>query len=205
MTVVPREINLDRLQRQEHAEFEQLVKTYHAPLITVARAIIGDSLAEEVVQEAWVSIFNGLPSFESRSSLKTWLYTIVANQAKTRLRKEKRTVALEDLSPQGDADPWLSQAFDDTGHWRNPVTSWHLDTPEQLLEESHLQKCIDHTLSLLPIQQKAVFMLRDIEQESLANICNILKVSDSYVRVLLHRARLKLLQVINHYQETGEC
>lgn len=197
--------DLDKLKRQDHREFNALVECHHKALITVARAIIGDSLAEEVVQEAWVSIFKSLPKFEGRSSLKTWLYTIVSNQAKTRLRKEKRTLALDDLGGGDNSDYWLNQAFDDTGHWREPVSGWHLDSPDQLLEESHLQKCIDHTLSLLPGQQKAVFLLRDIEQQSLAQICNVLDITDSYVRVLLHRARLKLMQVIDRYQETGEC
>lgn len=199
-------IDEDRLRQQDHVAFEALVSEYHRPLVAVARAIVGDSLAEEVVQEAWVSAYRNLPRFEGRSSLKTWLYTIVSNEAKTRLRKEKRLVALEDISQDGSVDYLDGDRFYGlTGHWKKPPADWHLDSPDQLLEEQHLQKCIDYTVSILPAQQKAVFILRDIEQQALSEICNILEVTESYVRVLLHRARLKLMQVIDRYQETGEC
>lgn len=196
---------LHLLRQQHHASFEQLVALHHRKLIAVARAIVGDSLAEEVVQEAWVSVYRALPRFEGRSALSTWLYTVVSNEAKTRLRKEKRIVALEDITPDGEADYLGDARFNQRGHWKSPAPDWHLDSPDQLLEESALQECIEHTVSVLPDQQRAVFILRDIEQEGLAQICNILEVSESYVRVLLHRARVKLMQVIDRYQETGEC
>lgn len=196
---------LDLLRKQDHAAFEELVSLYHLQLVAVARAIIGESLAEEVVQEAWVSIYKALPKFEGRSALKTWIYSIVANEAKTRLRKEKKLVAIDDLSESGHIDYLDSRRFKSDGHWKENISDWHLDSPDQLLEEAHLQKCIEHTLTVLPTQQKAVFILRDIEQQSLSEICNILELTNSYVRVLLHRARLKLMQVIDRYQETGEC
>ena len=199
-------LDLNRLRQQDHRTFESLVSALHIPMVSVARAIIGDSLAEEVVQEAWVSAYRNLPKFEGRSSVKTWLFTIVSNEAKSRLRKEKRTVALEDLSQDSGVDYLDSERFhSNNGHWKTAPPDWHLDSPDQLLEEKHLQKCIDHTVSILPPQQRAVFILRDIEQQALAEICNILEVTESYVRVLLHRARLKLMQVIDRYQETGEC
>jgi len=198
-------LNLDRLRQQDHLAFEALVAAHHRQLVAVARAIIGDSLAEEVVQEAWVSVYKALPKFEGRSSVRTWLYTVVSNGAKTRLRREKRSVSLEDISDDGNIDYLGQDRFSPGGHWKNPAPGWHLDSPDQLLEEQHLQKCIEHTVSLLPDQQKAVFILRDLEQEALTEICNILDVSESYVRVLLHRARVKLMQVIDRYQETGEC
>ncbi|MEE2732899.1 MAG: RNA polymerase sigma factor [Pseudomonadota bacterium] len=199
-------IDQERLRQQDHQAFEALVSQLHRPMVSVARAIVGDSLAEEVVQEAWVSAYRNLPKFEGRSSVKTWLFTIVSNEAKSRLRKEKRLVALEDFNPEGSGD-YLGpdRFFRFGGHWKVPPPDWHMDSPDQLLEEKHLQKCIDHTVSILPPQQRAVFILRDIEQQALAEICNILEVTESYVRVLLHRARMKLMQVIDRYQETGEC
>lgn len=196
--------DLDLLRQRNHRAFEALVSRYHRSLVAVARSIIGDSLAEEVVQEAWVSIYRSLPDFEGRSSLKTWIYTIVGNEARTRLRREKRIVALEDLT-EGDPDYLDPSRFKPDGHWKTPAPGWHLDSPEQLLEEEQLQRCIEITLDLLSPNQKAVFTLRDIEQQSLEEICNILQLSDSNIRVLLHRARLKLMQVIDRYQVTGEC
>ncbi|MDY6919489.1 MAG: RNA polymerase sigma factor [Pseudomonadota bacterium] len=207
MSQAPDSPDLAPLRRQDHAAFEALVRNHHRPMLAVARAIVGDSLAEEVVQEAWVSVYRNLPGFEGRSSLKTWLFSIVSNQAKTRLRKEKRVIAFDDLSvPDTGVDYLDSGRFHaGNGHWKTPPPGWHLDSPDQLLEQSQLQHCIDHTLKVLPSQQRAVFLLRDIEQQELAAICNILEVTESYVRVLLHRARLKLMQVIDRYQETGEC
>ena len=191
------------LQTGDQQAFSELVRKYHSQLQIVARAIIGPSLAEEVVQEAWVSAYKAIYKFEGRSSLKTWLYTIVSNGAKTRLRKESRQVRFRDDDEQ---ESYLSgERFASDGHWSNPPVNWDMDTPEQLLQEEQLQACIEKTLLLLPPQQKAAFTLRDIEQQPLGEICNILDTSNSNIRVLLHRARLKLMQVIDRYRETGEC
>ena len=198
------EPDLQLLRQQDHTAFSALVGRYHRPLVAVARSIIGDSLAEEVVQEAWVSVYRALPAFEGRSSLKTWIYTIVGNEARSRLRREKRIVALADIS-EPESDYLDGSRFAADGHWQTPAPDWHLESPEQLLEEAQLQQCIEVTLDMLSPNQKAVFTLRDIEQQSLDDICNILALNDSNVRVLLHRARVKLMQVIDRYQVTGEC
>lgn len=194
---------LAELQTGDQQAFAQLVRKYHSQLQVVARAIIGPSLAEEVVQEAWVSAYKAIAKFEGRSSLKTWLYTIVSNGAKSRLRKESRQVRFRDEEEQ---ESYLSgERFASDGHWSAPPSNWDMDTPEQLLQEEQLQACIEKTLLLLPPQQKAAFTLRDIEQQDLEQICNILDTSNSNTRVLLHRARLKLMQVVDRYRETGEC
>lgn len=190
------------LKQRDHHCFTQLVATYHNTLLTVARSIIGSALADEVVQEAWVSAYNALPSFEGRSSVKTWLFTIVSNHAKTRLRKESRAVSLDALE---EMFPDFSDRFRPDGHWQAAPNQWHTESPESLLEETQLRRCIEHTLMQLPPLQRSVFTLRDLEQLSLEEICNNLGISDSNVRVLLHRARLRLLQVIDRYQETGQC
>jgi len=174
----------------------------YSQLLTVARAIAGSSIADEVVQESWISVLRALPKFEGRSSLKTWITRIVANEAKRRLKKESRQVSLDSF---GNDDESFLDRFDSKGHWVRPPVNWDLATPEEILEEKQLKCCIDATIKILPDQQKAVFMLRDLENYSLDQICNILNVSDSNVRVLLHRARIKLFQTIDHFQETGEC
>jgi RNA polymerase sigma-70 factor (ECF subfamily) len=196
-------IFLAQLQTGDQQAFSELVRKYHSQLQIVARAIIGPSLAEEVVQEAWVSAYKAIYKFEGRSSLKTWLYTIVSNGAKTRLRKESRQVRFRDDDEQ---ESYLSgEHFASDGHWSNPPVNWDMNTPEQLLQEEQLQACIEKTLLLLSPQQKAAFTLRDIEQQPLGDICNILDTSNSNIRVLLHRARLKLMQVVDRYRETGKC
>lgn len=193
---------LEQLRRQDHSCFSQLVATYHDTLLTVARSIVGAAVADEVVQEAWISAYKALPGFQGRSSLKTWLFTIVSNHAKTRLRKESHTVSLNALE---EAAPNFLDRFHNDGHWREAPGHWHMENPRSLLEEEQLRHCIERTIALLPPMQKAVFTLRDLEQMELGEICNNLDISDSNVRVLLHRARVKLMQVIDRYQETGQC
>lgn len=194
------------LKQRDHCAFTQLVKYYHDSMHALAASMIGD-LADEVVQEAWVSIYRNLPNFREESSLKTWIFTIVSNEAKTRLRKEKRLIPLNnpDTNPEILLEPWLEQHFNSSGRWQHPPETWNLNSPEALLEENDLKVCIEHTLGLLPGSQKAVFILKDLQQLAIDEICNILEISYSNARVLLHRARLTLLNVIDNYQRTGEC
>jgi len=196
--------DLTRLRNRDHQAFTGLVEQYNRQMVVVARAIIGDSFAEEVMQEAWVSIYQALPSFEGRSSIKTWIYTIVSNQAKRRLRKESRLVSMND--GEKDIPDYLkNERFHDNGRWSSPPPLWDTESPDQLLENEQLRRCIEKNLELLPNVQKSVFLLRDIEQQSLEEICNILQITNSNVRVLLHRAKVGLIQVIERYQETGQC
>lgn len=185
--------------------FRYLIGQYQALMLSIARTIVGDVFADEVVQESWVSVYKNIAGFERRASIKTWLLTIVSNQAKARLRKESRMVSLEQLDGETPGSYLDAANFKSDGHWQNPISHWNNESPEALLEEKQLQHCIAKTLSLLPPAQKAAFMLRDIEQQSFEDICNALNVSAANVRVLVHRARLTLMQVIDRYQETGSC
>lgn len=194
-----------RLLNRDEKAFCDLISRYQRLMLSIARAIIGDAFAEDVVQEAWASIYTALPRFERRSSLKTWMLTIVSNEAKSRLRRESRTVSLEALDDETPGSYLDSANFKTDGHWQHPTAQWHNESPDALLEEKQLQLCIAKALNLLPPLQKAAFLLRDVEQQSFEDICIILQVSSANVRVLLHRARLSLMQVIDRYQETGEC
>jgi RNA polymerase sigma-70 factor (ECF subfamily) len=194
---------LERLRSGDNAAFRDLIVRYNQRLLIVARAIIGDVFAEDVVQEAWTSIFRAINRFEGRSTLSTWMIQIVSNEAKSRLRKEKRHMNVADTEQLPAA--LAENRFAVDGHWQIPPAHWELGSPERLLEEDQLRCCIEHTLTLLPENQKAVFMLRDLEQMPLSDIAAQLLLSESNVRVLLHRARFKLLDVVDHFQETGEC
>jgi len=191
---------IDDLLLQSSDAYRYLVESYYQSLNRVAVAIAGSAVADEVIQEAWISIMKALPKFERRSSLKTWITRIVANEAKRRRRKESRHISLEDLGN----DDFLSR-FDNSGHWSKPPVQWDFSTPEHILDESELKRCIEATLKKLPDQQQAVFGLRYLENYSLTDICNILEVSDSNVRVILHRGRNRLLETIERFQVTGEC
>lgn len=194
-----------QLVQGDDRAFRRIIAQYHSLMLSIARTIAGDTFADDVVQEAWVSVYRNIVNFEQRSSLKTWLLTIVSNQAKARLRKESRQISLEQLDGEIPGSYLDSAHFKSNGHWQQSVPQWNNESPESLLEEQQLQHCINRTLDLLPPAQKAAFMLRDIEQQSFEDICNILSVSASNVRVLVHRARLTLMQVIDRYQETGSC
>lgn len=199
--------DIDALRSGERTAFTRLVARYHKRLLVVARAIVGDTWADEVVQETWIAVHRALPKFEGRSSLQTWLYTIVRNEARTRLGKEARYVSLDshDGTTHEDMLRALNLSFKGDGHWQDAPADWHTESPLELLEHDQLQHCIDRTLQRLSADQRAVFTMRDLQQMELQDICNILELSNSNVRVLLHRARLTLMQVIDRYQETGTC
>ena len=196
---------IDRLIAGDERAFCLLINRYHGLMLTISRAIIGEVFAEDVVQDAWLAVHRHIGNFERRSSLKTWVITIVSNEAKSRLRREARQVSLEQLDGEIPGSYLDGNRFREDGHWKNPIPQWNNESPDALLEEKQLQACIAKTLSLLPPTQKAAFVLRDLEQHSFEDICNILHISASNVRVLVHRARLALMQVIDRYQETGTC
>ena len=194
---------LPKLLEQDEASFNKLVEAYYGIMLALARSIVGEAIADEVVQEAWVSVYRALPKFEGRSSLKTWILRITANEAKTRLRKESRSISLDQFDDGGD-NPLFGR-FQDDGHWQKPPSSWHEDGPESLLINTEMGDCIEFTLNHLPSMQQAVFELKDLGDNSFEEICNILDITSSNARVLLHRARVSLFGKIEHFQETGEC
>ena len=156
-------------------------------MLSVARAIVGDSIADEVVQEAWISAIKALPKFEGRSSLKTWLVQIVSNGAKSRVRRENRYTPLDDGL---EAVP--SDKFDQTGHRIDDVLPWETATPEALLANTQLQEVIEQAFQALPAMQRAAITMIDMEGYKIDEVCNILDISSSNARVLLHRARIAL-------------
>ena len=173
---------LKRLLAGEQQAFRELVSTYQGAMRAVVRNIGG---------------------FESRSSLKTWLLTITANAAKNRYKQNRREVLLDDLpSPHGTID---DDRFSADGHWLLAPLAWHQDTPEALLAENELRECLEHTLLSLPQLQSSVLVLRERQGLALEEICNLLDISLSNVRVLVHRARLKVFATVEHFEETGEC
>lgn len=189
--------------RKEDAAFRQAIKQYQSSMLYLAHSFVGNKIADEVVQEAWFSAIRALPKFERRSSLKTWLLRIVANEAKTRLRKENRLTSLEAMTAE---NRHLSDRYAGNGRWGDKIPAqWDSDSPEELLSVQELKQCMDQLIESLPELQGATLNLREQQGYSLDDICNILEVSESNVRVLLHRARNRLFLCIEHFQETGEC
>jgi RNA polymerase sigma-70 factor (ECF subfamily) len=194
---------LARLLAGEEKAFRELVATYQGAMRAVAFAIVGSRNADEVVQDAWLAVVRNLEGFQGRSSLKTWLLTITANTAKTRLKHNRREVLLDDLpGPHGTIG---DERFAADGHWLLAPHAWHQDSPEALLTEAELRECLEKTLGGLSELQGSVLQLREREGLELDEICNLLQVSLSNVRVLLHRARLKVFATLEHFEETGQC
>lgn len=194
---------LARLRAGEERAYRELVQQYQGAMRAVAWAIVGSRFADEVVQDAWLAVVRHLDGFEGRSSLKTWLLTITANTARTRLKQSRREVLLDDLpAPHGSID---DARFAADGHWAERLADWHDETPEALLTASELRECVDKTIASLSELQSSVLLLREHQGLELLDICNLLDISLSNVRVLLHRARLKIFATIEHFEETGQC
>jgi RNA polymerase sigma-70 factor (ECF subfamily) len=189
---------IPKLIANDETAYNQVVNAYHGLMVHFARAIVGEAIADEVAQEAWVAVLRALPKFERRSSLKTWILRIVSNTAKSRLRHESRSVSLDGNLDQPVIDP---SRFRPNAHWANPPKMWHADTPEELLSSDELKTCIDKALAALPPMQRAAVALRDMQGLDMETICNILDISESNGRVLLHRGRSSVQMAIEEHEK----
>lgn len=179
----------------DRAALSRLVAREHSWLVRLARAVVRDkAVADEVVQDGWVAVIRALGSFEGRSSLRTWMATIVLNRAKTAAMRGARTIAVAHLGSDviEDEDSVDRSRFGGVGFWAKPPEPWENSSPEALLHRREVLAAIDATLGELPDAQRAVLTLRDLEGWSSEEVCNALGVSESNQRVLLHRARAKV-------------
>lgn len=190
---------LARLRQGEPAAYRQIVFRLHGSLIAVAAAVIGSrAQAEEVVQDAWLAVFAGIDRFEQRSSLTTWLFSIVLNRARTRAGREARLVGLPTLAggePGERAVP--RSAFQPDGHWIEPPRLWDELNPERVVAGRQLWEHVQAAIERLPPGQRAVLILRDIEGCTAEDACTLLEISAENQRVLLHRARGRIRAAID--------
>lgn len=185
---------LDAVLAGDRAALGRLVAREHAWLVRLARSIVRDQAsADEVVQEGWISIIRGLPSFEGRCSLRSWMATIVVNRAKTTAVRGARTVPIASFDePLEEEDVVDRSRFNALGFWSQPPLHWQGCTPEVTLHRREMIEAIEVGLEQLPPNQRAVVTLRDVQGWSSEEVCNALSISESNQRVLLHRARAKL-------------
>jgi len=196
------------LRNREEPAFVELVNQYHARMLRLATVFVSSrALAEEVVQETWLGVLQGIDSFEGRSSLKTWIYSILVNRAKTRAEREGRNVpfsaagdpAHEPAEPAVDPERFLYAEHPEwPGHWLSPPVSWG-PSPEKLLLVEETRRHIQAAIKALPPNQREVITLRDIEQWSAPEVCNLLGISETNQRVLLHRARSRVRGALEQY------
>ena len=195
------------LKAGDEEVFEQLVAEYHGALLRVARIYVPNrAVAEEVVQETWLAVLNGIDRFEGRSSLKTWIFRILTNIAKTRAQREGRTLPFSALADPGRVpEPAVAaDRFRDSedgrwpGHWSSPPQPW---SPAERLLAAETREVIEQAIEKLPGSQRAVISLRDIEGWPADEVCNALGLSETNQRVLLHRARSKVRLALEDYLE----
>jgi RNA polymerase sigma-70 factor (ECF subfamily) len=173
----------------------------------MAEYYVGErSVAEEVAQDAWTKALAGLDGFEGRSSFRTWLYRILLNTARSRARRESRTVPFADVVQQEvsadtaafDASSFQGPGDVQPGHWgANPPRAWA--APEAVLLGRECLDLIRSALAELPEAQRLVVELRDVREFGAEEVCNILEISESNQRVLLHRGRSKIRRALDDY------
>jgi len=199
------------LKRRDESAFTKVVTTYHGALMRLALVHYpSPALAEEIVQETWLAVIQGIDRFEGRSSFKTWLFRILVNRARTRAEREGRTIPFSSLVREaesaddpavpperfvpGDHPEWSQWE----GHWMVPPQSWGA-SPEERLISDETRALIDKAIGSLPSGQRQVITLRDVEGWPSDHVCNVLEISETNQRVLLHRARSRVRRALAGY------
>jgi RNA polymerase sigma-70 factor, ECF subfamily len=198
---------VDALRGGDEAAFADLMRRYTAPMTSVAMLYVSShAVAEEVVQDAWMGVVRGLDGFEGRSSLRTWIFTILANCARKRAAREGRSVPLSALAAGPDpldppADP---DAFTPADHprwsriWATPNDAWDTLPEERVLS----RECVDvvrDAIAGLPPRLREVMTLRDVAGWSSREVAEALGISDENQRVRLHRARARVRTALEGY------
>jgi RNA polymerase sigma-70 factor (ECF subfamily) len=193
------------LRGGDEAAFLDLVERYTPAMLRLARSFVSDrGTAEEVVQEAWLAVLQGLARFEGRSSLKTWVFQILINRARTRGRRDARSIPFSALAgseteaaePAVDPSRFLPASHPtEARHWGLPPRPWP-QTPEELLLSGEVRERLAAALAELPQAQRVVLTLRDLEGWTAKEVCNVLDVSETHQRVLLHRGRSRVRRAL---------
>jgi RNA polymerase sigma-70 factor (ECF subfamily) len=193
-----------RLRDGDESAFAELIDRYGATMLRVAQMYVRDrATAEEVVQETWLAVLNGIDRFEGRSSLKTWLFRILTNRAKTRGERDGRVLPFSALAAAGDEadepsvdpDRFLGIDSPHPGAWAAPPRAW----PQDKVVERETLGVIQTAIEELPDAQREVIRLRDVEGWSPMEVADALEITDGNQRVLLHRARSKVRAALEMY------
>lgn len=198
---------VEALRNGDEAAFTSLLDRYHALLVRLATMYVPDrAIAEEVVQETWIGVLRGIHRFEGRSSLKTWIFSILTHCAKTRGQREGRSIPFSllwnpDTEPSEPAvEPERFRPPDDQwpGGWVSFPESWN-DIPEERSLSRETLSIVRQAIEKLPPSQREVITLRDIEGWTADEVCNTLGISETNHRVLLHRARSRVRRALERY------
>jgi RNA polymerase sigma-70 factor, ECF subfamily len=199
---------LARLRAGDEAAFGELVDAYTPSLLRVARGFVPSAaVAEEVVQETWLGVLRGLDRFEGRSSLRTWIFRILVNRARTRGARERRTVPFASLAADEAAgdfhavepDRFLPADHDRwPHHWASPPTRWD-EAPDDAAQHAETLALLRAAIDRLPPAQRMVIALRDMVGCAAGEVCEALDITDANQRVLLHRARSRVRAALEEH------
>ena len=200
---------VERLRSGDEKAFRDLVGRHHGAMIQVARRYVSSrAVAEEVAQDTWLAVIKGLGRFDGRSSLKTWVFSILANQARTRGTRDQRSVPWSSIVDAADGEPAVSEErFLEAshrwgGHWANPPRRLS-DLPQDRFESDETRAAIATAIADLPALQQRVIRLRDVEGWTADEVCAALELSEANQRVLLHRARSKVRAALERELEAS--
>ena len=197
------------LRDGDEAAFAWLINRYSPSLRRLALTYVPTpAVADEVVQETWLGVVTGIGRFEERSTVKTWVYRILVNIARSKGARERRTVPFASVGPEvEDDEPAVSpdrfQGNRDRfpGQWAAPPVPWD-EKPEERLVSAETLAVVEAAIAQLPINQKTVITMRDLDGFRADEVCNALEISETNQRVLLHRARSKVRQALeSHFEE----
>lgn len=198
------------LRRGDEAAFTSLVEELNPALTRLAMAHVPSrAIAEEVVQDTWVGVINGIDRFEGRSALRTWIFQILLNKARSKGVREKRVLPFASFrrraeeggdEPAVDPDRFQGRRGEQPGGWARPPIEWQ--APEEKLASDEARDVMLRAIAALPARQREVLTLRDIQGYSAAEARNALDVSETNQRVLLHRARSKVrAELERHFEQ----
>lgn len=197
-----RQLLRDLRQGDEQA-FAALLHQYHGSLVHFARTFVRDrEVAEEVVQETWLGVIRGRDRFRGDCSLKTWIFRIMINTARTRAVQERRSVPFSALGDDASGTAVDAGRFLADGHWSSVPTDWSSIPEERLLAGEALSR-IQEAVETLPPMHRQVIVLRDVGGWTSGEVCALLDLSEANQRVLLHRARSKVRAALEDYLEAA--
>jgi len=171
----------------DRSAFELVYKRHNASLIRVGAGIVQSrASAEEIAHDTWIAVLKNIAGFERRSSLASWIFSILINKAKSRAQRDGRCISFDG---NGDEDN-LAAAFDGRGRWKDVPELWEKLTPERILAGRNIMNHVNAAINGLPPGQRSVLILRGQQGLDPAEVCTILGITEGNMRVLLHRARL---------------
>jgi RNA polymerase sigma-70 factor, ECF subfamily len=200
---------VDALVAGDEGAFARLLERYHGSLVRLATAYVDDrAVAEEVAQETWIGVLQGIRGFERRSAFKTWLFSILVNQARRRGKRERRCVPFSALGDGDDApavppERFLPAGDEWAGWWATYPERWAA-TPEELMLAGEVRGLIERAIAELTPSQRQVVTLRDVEGWSADEVCGLLGLTAANQRVLLHRGRSRVRAALERYLEGSE-